>query len=236
MTVARKISYWAKNNARKARLLIAVIKLSLVLIACYLGITLNGMGIFLPANTILPVLGLLVLTAALFYPSGQTNYTRQKICDFTLAACSFIMFVTVTSTQENSISSPSRIYGRSIMVSHPPTAEEILKSLPGRDKSSLTRVEKRILKKEFSRQLKIFTKATIKGDSQKAGEAWKIILLIIGVLGLLLLLSALVCTLSCNGSAAGAIVVAILGLAGVIWLTAILIKRINHGPKTKTTQ
>ena len=60
-----------------------------------------------------------------------------------------------------------------------------------------------------------------------------IILTIIGALGALYLVAALSCSLACNGSDAAALAVAILGLAGVIWATMAIIRRISRGAKKK---
>ncbi|MEO7766600.1 MAG: hypothetical protein ABIS01_04205, partial [Ferruginibacter sp.] len=109
------------------------------------------------------------------------------------------------------------------------TAQEILAS--GKTKGMLTHKEKRILKKEFYKQLKIYAAATISGDKETSGKAWKIALAIIAMVGLVFLLASLACTLSCNGSDVAAILVFVIGLSALIWGFVALMKRIKHGPK-----
>ena len=64
--------------------------------------------------------------------------------------------------------------------------------------------------------MKIFAIATVKGDRQAKADAGLKILAIVAALGLLLLVGALACELSCNGSDAAAIIVGVLGTAAVV--------------------
>lgn len=102
-----------------------------------------------------------------------------------------------------------------------------------RDKKSLTRQEKRILKHELKKQVKIYIKSKLSGEKAEGDQAFLIILTIIAALGVMYLIAALSCTLACNGSDGAAVAVAILGVAGVIWATIAIINRITRGPKKK---
>ena len=73
----------------------------------------------------------------------------------------------------------------------------------------------------------------MKGNKDGDAKAGLIIVTIIAALGLLYLVAALACSLSCNGSDAAAVVVLILGLAAIIWGTIAVINRISRGPKKK---
>lgn len=112
-----------------------------------------------------------------------------------------------------------------------PTAADIMAS--GKTRAQLDRKEKRILRHEFTRQLKNYALAKISNDQQKAENSWKIVLAIIGFLGLTLLLTGLVCELSCGGSDVAAAMVGILGMAALIWGLAAIIKRIQRGAPSK---
>ena len=128
--------------------------------------------------------------------------------------------VDVSSTQNS-------VYG-SKAVEHPSRAKMILESLKYREASTLTHKEKRILRREMARQVVTLFVAKAKGDHEKSGEAWKTILAIIVALGLVALLIPLVCSLSCGGSDFLAILVGILGLAGIIWLLVIALRKIHR--------
>ena len=56
----------------------------------------------------------------------------------------------------------------------------------------------------------------IRGDRQAKADAGLKILAIVAAIGLLLLVGALACELSCNGSDAAAIIVGVLGTAAII--------------------
>jgi hypothetical protein len=229
----KNISYWASCHVTTARLLIICIKFFLTATAYYTGITLYKMQVILPSNIIYSIAFFVLLIIIAAYPSKRRTvvakkfiYIRQKTCDFILPLSSFLVIATMVNNSDV-VPASSGAYG-SAVIKHP-TVQQILAS--GKTKESLTGKEKRVLKKEFFKQLKNYTAATLSGDKDSAGKAWKIILAIIAAVGLLYLLAALVCSLSCGGSDAAAIIVGVLGLAGIIWGLVALIKRIQRGPK-----
>src|SRR5438128_784233 len=73
-----------------------------------------------------------------------------------------------------------------------------------------------------------YVKATIRNDKTAADQALLIILAIIVALGLLYLVAAAACSLSCSGADAAAALVAIVGTVGIIWLLVIIIKKIGR--------
>jgi hypothetical protein len=234
----RKISLWAKHHRFEAIAFIVIIKLLLAVIAFYLGSLLLELKFYIPFSVFIIALTVLI-TAALLYPSRRLSrlskkkfYIRQKSCDFLIATCSFVMIGTLVN---NNLPVPGATISSAstVTTSTTPTAEEILASLQYRDKSSLTKQEKRILKEEFKKQLNLFAKAKIAGNKKDGANALWIILTIIAALGLLYLVAALACSIACNGSDAAAIIVAVLGAAAVIWGAIAVIKRISRGPKNK---
>src|SRR5688500_6417787 len=219
----RKISFWAKSHPRTAHLYIMIIKILLAIISWFVARSFSLMNIGITEN-LGSVMLVIFLISALLYPSKSSSisarkycYFKQKSCDFALAACTFIMMVCITNNQLYPVTTPSSHAGSNIIVSKPPTAEEILTSLKYRDKQTLTKPEKKILKREFKKQLKVFANATLNGNKKDAGDAALVILVIIGAIGLTLLLSALVCSISCGGADGLAVAVALLGLTAIIW-------------------
>ena len=230
----RKISLWAKYNPRTARVYIIIIKILLAAMAWFVSRLFVEMNIALPGSLGFSAL-LIFLLAALLYPSKDRKklssrhfYIKQKSCDFTLAACTFIMMVSIINNQQYHGTANSLHASSSITASETPTAEEILTSLRNRDKKTLTRLEKKILKHEFKKQLQVFTKATLASDKKSSDQAGWIILTIVAALGLTLVLSALVCSISCGGAEGIAVVVGILGLVAIIWGTIVVIKGIKR--------
>jgi len=233
----KNISFWAAGHIKAARSLIVCIKIILFVLAYYTGLILYKAQLFLPATAIYSAVLSVLLIVVIAYPSAKKqrltkkfSYARQKTCDFFLSLCSFLIIATLVNNADKPMGYPQS-YGSHIIKR--PTAQEILNS--GKTKGSFSRKEKKILKKEFFKQLKIYAAAKMSGDKAAAGEAWKTILVIIAALGLTYLLAALVCNLSCSGSDAAAIIVGVLGLAGIIWGVVALIKRIHRGPKNKSS-
>ncbi len=236
----KKISQWASLHRNSAIILVVLIKILLAVMAVYLGLLLSQAGVHLSALIVYLSIPVVFLTAV-YYPlkgngwiSKDRLYIRRKTSDFILSLCSFLSICTCINNLDAIGSPVPRSLGSiTLKKTNPPSAQEILSSLSSPDKKSLTRQEKRILKKEFNKQVKVYVKAKLTGNKDESGKAFLIILTIIGALGLLALLASLVCSLSCAGSDAAAILVALLGLAGIIWATVAVIKAIKRGPKKK---
>jgi len=226
----KQISFWAKQHKNSARVLVAIIKIVLALMAYYVGNELYQKQIHIPV-ILSGVTAILSIATAILYPSKKLKalskhafYVRQKSCDFILSACTFIFIITLANNQDTVNPMLLSQGYASFIKKHPPKAEDIIASLRYRDKSSLTRVEKRVLKKEFFKQLKVYAIAKVTGNKEKAGDVLPIVLTIIAALGLLVLLMALVCSLSCSGSDLAAAMVGLLGLAAIVWGSVVVIK------------
>jgi len=234
----RNLSIWAKHHRLAAIVSIIIIKLLLAVMAFYAGSALLDLDVHLPM--LLSCIAVLILVAAVLgYPSRWSDrfsrtgfYWRQKTCDFAIGAGAFLMIATLVNNNLP-VTGASNSLASHASIASEPTAEEILASLKYRDKSTLTRHEKKILKEEFKKQLKTYVVAKITGRKNDAGKAMLIAVTIIAALGLLYLLAALACSLSCNGSDAAAVIVGLLGTVAIVWGAAVLIRRISRGPKKK---
>jgi hypothetical protein len=238
----KKLSYWAKQNIWKARLIIITAHLLLIVLAWFTGKKFLSIGIELPGFML--YLFLFVYLAAVFtYPSLKRTarnkygafYYKQKACDFMLAASTFGMILVLAGNKNLPAQLFQPLVGSTVSISttENKTAAEILESLKYRDKSTLTRPEKRILKQEFKNQLKIYAAAKLSGNKKASGEAGLIILAIIAALGLLFLVASLSCSLSCNGSDGAAIAVVLLGTAAIVLGLVFVIRGINKRSRRK---
>lgn len=232
----KRISIWARQNRTYAIILIVFIEMTLATMAVFIGLASFKLGItFQPIVIGLSILVFLI--TILVYPvkerwrfARQKLYPFQKLCDLSMIICIFTFIAGMT----NATSKMSLPVNQAVASFHSnPTATEILESLKYRDKSSLTKAEKRILKAELKKQIKQYVEAKVSGNQKNAGTTALIILTIIGAIGLGAALMALVCSISCGGSEALAVVVAILGLTGIIFGSVLLIKSINRKKKTK---
>lgn len=237
----RKISIWAKHHIYLARTCIVLIKAALFFMAIYSGKSIAGLGITIPGWFFTASLIVLFITV-ITYPETQRNnkgksiYTIRKTTDFVLCLSSFTLVVMLANREQTiwSNSSMPYVFAASIKDRHH-TAQQILASLQYRDKSTLTRHEKRILKREFASQLKTYVKAELAGDKKTAGQVGLVILTIIGAIGLTYLLAALACSVACSGADGLAILILAVGLTGIIWGTIALINYILKRRKTKET-
>lgn len=224
----RSLSIWAKHHRGYAICILIAAKILLVFTAVKLGRILASLDVRIsPSVFYLSIF--MFLAAALAYPgiiSGtrdrKQNYGRRKACDLMLALCTFAICTTLVNTDLR-VLEPQRSSATNIVK---PTAEEILASLAHRDKSTLTKKEKRILKNEFKKQLKVYAKAKITGKKKEAEKSLLVILTIIAAVGLIFLVGALACGLACNGAEGAATVILILGVAGVVLGTIFVIRAI----------
>lgn len=237
-----KLSAWARQHPVNARTIIVVLHLFLILLAIYTGAALVQLGLKLPVFFFYTC-GFLFLVAVFLYPCrGQRHnnfnkrqlYIIRKSCDFIVGACSFMMVCFITNRYAAKTTIPTEF---SAVASSLPdrkektTAATILSSLSYRDKSTLTKSEKRILRTEFRQQLKAYTKAKLKKDDEQAAKIVLVILSIIGAVGLTFLLAGLACSISCGGAEALAALVFIAGLAGIIVLLIFVLKKIKQHHK-----
>jgi Na+/melibiose symporter-like transporter len=242
MRKLKQISQWAYAHPKKALACIVAIKLILIFLSYYIGNYLKDSGylfgpiIFIVVVTVCAIIAFLYPRRKKWLPFQLYFYEKQKACDFLITLCFFFMMCWLFNQER--LPALQTISMAVAPTAHPPAgkpsrAEEILNSLSSRDKSSLTRKEKRILKTEFKRQIGIFTKATVQGDKEKSGSSWRMILAIFAAVGLSLVLAALVCSLSCGGSDTAAVLVAVIGFAGIIIGLVYVIKGIKKREKKR---
>jgi hypothetical protein len=236
----KKISLWARKNKMKARILIVLIHLALF----YLGI--EAGRIFWQLDIILSIwilcMALLVYVSAIaLYPKKtdsrlnqdkEKSYRTQKTTDFLLGLSAFVMISFLSnqyfSKGESEISGffVNMVRGASIG-----KCESVEVWKYGSAEVKLSRHEKKMLKREFFKQCVRYAKARATGDSVSGGQAVLIILTIIAAVGLLYLLAGLACSLSCSGMDGLAILVAVLGITGIVFGTIGLIHVIRRKRK-----
>ena len=238
----KKISYWAKKHIWQSRLLIILIYILLNVIGVFIGKLLNEVNVILPQFYFIACI---IITIALWiwYPDRQNAkpgfassalYVRRKLFDFSLGAVTFLMiiyagnnwehlFIKSESAQASKIiplSKDSAIYNN-------PLIKNFIAGIKSMDASKLRQREKLRLIKDQLKAIKHY-KDTSKGD-----KTLLIVLSVIIALALLYGLAALSCSLSCSGSGALAIIVAIGGTFLIIFLLIRMIKRLSNPPEKK---
>jgi hypothetical protein len=103
----------------------------------------------------------------------------------------------------------------------------ILESISSQDIKVLTGSERRVLKKELKHQIKKYSRHKRANDKEKSGTTFRIIMIIFLALVLLLVLAGVAYVAAYGGTLGLAIGIFIGGLAGIIFLTIFLIKKVN---------
>lgn len=228
----RNISLWARDNKWPARFIIVISHLLLIFLAFVLGTQLIELNILIPSYFgWIAIAGWLL--AAFFYPVKKSSFSKRKFFDLLIPMFGFLIFCTVANQGRPLLLNHFAESNASIVATEP-TLDQLIAKINKEGKKSLTPKEKRLLRKQLRTNIGLYVTAKFQGDDDAAARTGFIILTIIGALGLLFLVSALACNISCGGAEGLAVLVGLLGFIGVIWLTIVVIRSIKRKyPKEK---
>lgn len=239
----RKISLWAKAHKWPARIIIIVSFIILDLLGIIIGIFCNDLNISISSFTML-IFCLVYILGVFMYPSKRDKgrkinahlfYIRQKSCDFLLAASTFGMFIYLGNHPEKIFQGYPSLHAAVVINPSLPRdsttkgykpISEFSASMKDRDGNQLKWKERKKLLKEQVRGIKK------SNDLTKGQKTFLTILSVIIALGLLMLLAAAACSLSCNGSDFAAVALGLGGVALIIFLFTLAMRGI-HGKKKK---
>lgn len=237
----KKISYWAKEHKGKARIAIVVSYIFLNALAFFTGQFLNQIGIFLLPQFLFGCFFIFLVTF-IAYPQKRQKGTKlkpsayyrfQKTCDFVLAASTFCMIVCLCNRPERLFQFYPQVKAfvvvtppKDSVVKHYKSVSDFYSSLKDGKGNTLKWKERKKLLKQQIREIR-------KDNNLSKGNKIALIFLSCAVaLGLIFLVAALACNLSCDGYGALAVIVGIGGTALIIFLLAVVIRAIN-GKKRK---
>lgn len=233
----RKISFWAKRHPWPARIIIVVSFVILNVLGFATGLLLADMDIILPAA--------LMFLFILLYAAGYISYpvtnkiergkkrlnvfARQKTCDILLAGSTFFIIVFLGNHQETLFrySLPFNEVRASSSIIPKDSTTKNYKSIPAFYQSLKDANGKPYGWKERKKLLKEQVSAIKKANDMGPGEKTALIILSVAVaLGLIYLIGALACNLSCAGSDVAAVIVGVGGTGLVIFLLIVVIRKI----------
>lgn len=242
----RKISFWAKNHKWPSRIIIVTSFIALNVLGIITGDLLNQLHISIPIGMMLGFMGVFLM-AMIAYPAKRSKriklnpaafYLRQKTCDFILAATTFCMLLYLGNHPDRlfqfspslnaAIKTESSLPGDSLTKSYR-SIKEFTVLMKDENRNDLKWKERKKLLKE---QIKGIKKANELSDGEKT---LLVVLSILVALGLIGLITALACNLSCSGSDAAAVLVGIGGTAVIVYLLVITIRSI-YGKRKKQKQ
>jgi hypothetical protein len=236
----KKLSRWASHHIIAARTLIVILQIVVALLAIFTANQLSILNIHFSLPWIYVAI-VLFISLVIFYPhtvaNPRTHFKKQKTFDFLLVALGFCL-VTLLCDQLNQPLISSSPASASSFVKNPPAyknpeAGKLLAAFKSGEKSKFSSHEKRIIRKEFKYQLKKFAWEKITGRDSDSTQTLLTILTITVAVGLFLLIASLACEVSCSGSDAGAILIVVLGTAGLVWACIAIIRAINRGAEKR---
>ncbi|MEO7983985.1 MAG: hypothetical protein ABI688_07880 [Bacteroidota bacterium] len=244
----KKISRWARDHKTPTRIIIVISFLLLTVLGIATGNLLKDMDIAVASAAMFICVAVYVVSA-LAYPAKSLKgrklnaaafYTRQKTCDFLLAASTFCMIVFL-SNRPDQLFNYSTPLGAAIPASAAVPKDSTLKSyktIAAFSASLKDETGKSLKWKEKKKLLKEQISAIKKdGEMSNGGKTGLIILSVLVAIGLLALVASLACNLSCNGSEGAATLVLIGGTALIVFLLVVAIKSITRkNKKAKKTE
>ncbi|MGK2864802.1 MAG: hypothetical protein ACSLE0_22920 [Chitinophagaceae bacterium] len=240
----KKISYWGKNNKPYARFLIIISFLFLTALGILTGTLLSESGVQISTYTLLILISIYIISITL-YPylekkrSGKKparEYTRHKTFDFILASTGFCMIICMSNQPNYLFQNSASLFATELINETTPgdSSLKTYKSISAFAGSMKDASGKSLSWKAKKKLLKIQVKEIQKSkDMSGAAKAGLIILSVIIALGLLALVAALSCELSCSGSGGAAALVGIGGTALIIFLLVITIRAIYGNKRRK---
>lgn len=230
----KNLSRWAKAHPRQARLILVLTHVCIAFGALTCGFLTYFFDIALPSW--LPiVLANTFFIAYFFYPKKGTtkgwfqySYVRQKSLDFIMST-SYALLITAGLN----VWLFSNIDGSNNQVAASPRLIAQHLKPAGLDEKTAKKHKITGLKASFQ-ELKTAIK-TYKAEQKAAGNSaaaggkdWLIALTILGALVLGYVVTALACGIACSGQEGLAWALIIVGWGGLIWLSIILIKKIDR--------
>jgi membrane protein implicated in regulation of membrane protease activity len=240
MTQIKQLSFWAKNHKWSSRFIIVFAFIIMSFLGIVTGFLFNSLDVIFTPLILLSVI-LIFILAWLKYPLKKVNantkeknrsYILQKSYDLILIGSTFIMFVYFGNRQTSPVNYFVLTTSAVNSSSKPKDSTNTYKSINEFKKMMKDENGKTLKWKERKKLLKKQIKAIEKAnDLSASGKVFLIILCVLLAVLLAYGVAALACSLSCSGAEGAAVVVAILGLAGVILLTVFLIRSIIRKSK-----
>lgn len=233
----KKISRWAKLHPWTSRVIIVAIYIGLNIVGIVLGKTLFALNISFPVIILYSSL-LALLIGFLSYPSlnekgvsisRKAFYWKQKTGDAILSIATFLIIVFAGNRYENQVSifNSQAIGTAALATSIKDSTRKAYKSLAEFSASVKNADGKMLTWKERKKLLRTQLKAIKQSDDLSDGaKVGLTIACVVVAAGLIYLLLALACSLSCSGSEGAAFLVGFGGLAVVIFLLVIAFRAI----------
>ncbi len=239
----KKLSYWARENKRSARLIIVFSFILMTVLGLITGGLLTDLNYKIPYEGYLATV-IIYCCVVLIYPSVANKnkwhaaffYFQQKSCDFLLGAVTFLLMIYVGNHPENLLKYIPSVNASAISVSIVPKDSSVKFYKSIKEFSSTMKDEhgKTLKLKERKKLLKVQIRAIKKSDeTTKGGKGWLILLSALVAIGLMSLIAVFSCNLYCSGSEAAGVLLGIGGMGLILILAAYFSKYIQKKQREK---
>lgn len=226
----KKLSFWARNHKIAARFIIVVSQILLAATGIFTGILLKSLGFSFSSITLI-VLIIAFAICFIFYPvknkrsKSLSFYIKQKSFHLALATVSFLLVV-FAGNRPNTLLLANSDVSATVPVKPPAdSASHKYKSIKDFSASMKDGNGKTLKWKERKKLLKAQVKAIRKSSDLSKGEKTTLVILsVLVAIGLLFLVAAISCNLSCSGYDGAA---ALVGLGGGVLVILLLIVAIR---------
>lgn len=228
MTTTAALAFWARTNRLHARFLIAFATTGLVLTASALGNLWADAGLRMGPGILAGIFAVYLLVFPL-YPLARRRATwmRRKVFDAVLIGCTAVLGVWL-GVQE--------VPPRLLIEGSPASAAAV--HIPAATPSSASHTPARRFERRVQQGMSllraVFHRPARFGDPVLFDTVAKVCLTVLAVVlavGLMYLVFAISCSLSCSGNAVGGTLVLTLGGVGVIALLTLAVIRIFRGQR-----
>jgi hypothetical protein len=222
----RHLSFWAKKNPLKSRLIIAFCLFYLACAGVQAGLLLFSRNLML-GQVFLMFSVIVFMCGAMFYPvphhylnQKERYYALTRIFGFVLLFSGLLLSVFLGNKLPDafSVASQSQVFTAQLVAQK--SIERPQKFSIQQSKQAFNNwLGKRIQKKVQGMQVKL------SDNGKRAGQIALGVLLFLAGMAALYLVVALSCTLACNGPEALALLVLILGMAGAVAIFSVLARK-----------
>ena len=229
----KKISYWAKNNIWKTRILIIASYLILSLLGIIIGKLLSQLDIIISPIIFDYFLAISLLIFVL-YPNKKAKYELRKTFDFVLLF-TFFLFTVISGNQKKFILNDGSLLASTIISPKDSTKSlnknehfiSFVNHLNLQKGKLLSASEKKHILKQKVREIKNDKELS---KEEKTGLA---ILCMIAAITLMAGIVAAACSVACAGSGAGGLLILLGGWFLTLFFTARTINYIYKGPRAR---
>ncbi len=237
------LSVWSNKNPRKARVLMVIGHFIIIYLGYCIARQLHSFEIIIPGEYMFASLCVCLLflfcypvkKLSVFNPSFRSDFLKRKLCDAILTFSAIFMTISFFSDGYRSVLGQE--LAASVIQKNPEykyaQTEEILKAQKANPTHKISRKDRKVLLRELKFQIRTWLNTKPETNKEKNKRVFLTIFTIVLAVAIGLGLTALACSIACNGSEALALILLLGGLFLLILFTILIVRDINGRSKKK---